>query len=94
MRDPSVGRRDALDDAPALESLLENVRLFAKRHRSCGRLWIDVPPASYRETTRRIAAACLCGDTLDEVVALSAVSGSQLGRLIETLPIREQPPAA
>ena len=87
MREPTAGRHTTFENNPEIETLLENVRLFAKRHQPCGRLWIDVPQASARETTRRITAACLCGDTLEEIVGIPVY---QLGEIVEALALRER----
>jgi hypothetical protein len=74
MREPTAARCNPFENNPEIDTLLENVRLFAKRHQPCGRLWIDVPRAPARETTRTITAACLCGDTLEEIVGMPVVS--------------------
>jgi hypothetical protein len=88
MREPTAGRRTTFENNTEIDTLLENVRLFAKRHQPCGRLWIDVPQAPARETTRRITAACFCGDTLEEIVGMPVVSSYQLGEIIEALTFR------
>jgi hypothetical protein len=80
MREPTAGRRSIPVSGPEIETLVDNVRLFAKRHQPCGRLWIDANPPSTMPTSRRITVACLCGDTLDETV-----SGHNLGGIVEAL---------
>jgi hypothetical protein len=85
MREPTAGRRTIPPSGPETETLMENVRLFTKRHRPCGRLWIDASSASAREATRRITVACLCGDTLDEIVATPGTVGHHLGQILEEL---------
>jgi hypothetical protein len=83
----------ALPD-PQVEALREAVVLFAKRHRSCGQLWLDVAPSVLADAMPRLVMACLCGDTLEEVLRAPTISRTGLLAMLRTVsPAVEKTPA-
>jgi hypothetical protein len=77
-----------------VEALREAMALFAKRHRSCGQLWLDVPPSVLADAMPRLVMACRCGDTLEEVLRAPTISRAGLLAMLRSLsPAVERTPA-
>jgi hypothetical protein len=77
-----------------VEGLREVVVLFAKRHRSCGQLWLDVPDGLLADAMPRLLMACLCGDTLEEIIRAPTLSRPKLQAILRSpSPAAGQTPA-
>ena len=74
----------ALPDSQ-VEALHEALALFAKRHRNCGQLWLDVPHSVHVDAMPRLVMACLCGDTFEQILRTPTVSRGGLLAIVRSL---------